>query len=277
MNISNRPHHEDDEGLSDEDDSLNLSSTMHQRQVQQDSMNSFGLASMVPSNSFRPSSQVMRMQQARMDQGYAMSQRDSYLINSGMGNSRYAASMMMQSDSMNMMEAMMDYTIMQTRQPRQYVPGQHNRMSNTMNVPLRMRQLHQNQPRNLIMHENEMNRFPGHIDSRSIDHDVDSLSSASSNNVQSIQPTNFVTQTKRKERAPSTTSFPTKLYKILADPQYKEVVSWLPHGRAWRVLKPKSFEEDVIPKFFRSDRYASFMRQVRRTFLDLSIPQSHRH
>lgn len=68
---------------------------------------------------------------------------------------------------------------------------------------------------------------------------------------------------KKKERAPSSTSFPVKLYKILCDPKYHDVVTWLPHGRAWRVLKPKSFEQDVIPKFFRSDRYASFMRQVR--------------
>ena len=68
---------------------------------------------------------------------------------------------------------------------------------------------------------------------------------------------------KRKERGPSSTSFPVKLYKILADPHYKDHITWLPHGRAWRVLKPKAFEEAVIPKFFRSERYASFMRQVR--------------
>jgi hypothetical protein len=67
---------------------------------------------------------------------------------------------------------------------------------------------------------------------------------------------------KRKERAPSSTSFPSKLYSILANPAYKDYIAWLPHGRAWRVLKPKAFEEFVIPKFFRSDRYASFMRQV---------------
>ena len=73
-------------------------------------------------------------------------------------------------------------------------------------------------------------------------------------------------QTKRKGRAPSSSSFPTKLYKILCDPTYSEYVAWLPHGRAWRILKPKAFEEDVIPKFFRSDRYASFMRQVRNYF-----------
>lgn len=80
-------------------------------------------------------------------------------------------------------------------------------------------------------------------------------------NTDTIQ--SFQQSVKRKERAPSSTSFPTKLYKIMADPQYESYIAWLPHGRAWRVLKPKGLEEDVIPKFFRSDRYASFMRQVR--------------
>jgi len=75
-------------------------------------------------------------------------------------------------------------------------------------------------------------------------------------------PTPDGTPGKRKERAPSSTSFPVKLYKILNDPKYREYIAWLPHGRAWRILKPKSFEEDVIPKHFRSERYASFMRQV---------------
>ena len=45
--------------------------------------------------------------------------------------------------------------------------------------------------------------------------------------------------------------------------EFQEYVTWLPHGRAWRVLKPKQFEEICIPKFFRSTKYASFMRQVR--------------
>jgi hypothetical protein len=56
--------------------------------------------------------------------------------------------------------------------------------------------------------------------------------------------------------------FPVKLHYILSHPDYQQYVTWLPHGRAWRILKPKWFEETVIPKFFRSDKYASFMRQV---------------
>lgn len=36
----------------------------------------------------------------------------------------------------------------------------------------------------------------------------------------------------------------------------------LPHGRSWRINNPKSFEERVIPVFFRHGRYTSFARQV---------------
>lgn len=57
-------------------------------------------------------------------------------------------------------------------------------------------------------------------------------------------------------------SFPVKLHRILSNEEFKDVISWLPHGRSWRVLKPKAFEEKVIPLYFRHAKYASFMRQV---------------
>lgn len=56
--------------------------------------------------------------------------------------------------------------------------------------------------------------------------------------------------------------FPAKLHYILSNPKYQDLIAWLPHGRAWRILKPKAFEKRVIPKLFRSAKYASFMRQV---------------
>jgi hypothetical protein len=56
--------------------------------------------------------------------------------------------------------------------------------------------------------------------------------------------------------------FPVKLHYILSNPKYQDCVAWLPHGRAWRILKAKTFEKKVIPRFFRSAKYASFMRQV---------------
>lgn len=35
-------------------------------------------------------------------------------------------------------------------------------------------------------------------------------------------------------------SFPMKLHKILSNPENAEFITWLPHGRSWRVLKPKA-------------------------------------
>jgi hypothetical protein len=67
----------------------------------------------------------------------------------------------------------------------------------------------------------------------------------------------------RRPRPSGVSSFPMKLHRILSDNNYSDFVAWLPHGRAWRILKQKTFEKEVIPKFFRSARYASFMRQVR--------------
>jgi Heat shock transcription factor len=57
--------------------------------------------------------------------------------------------------------------------------------------------------------------------------------------------------------------FPVKLHRILSNPDFTDIICWLPHGRSWRVLKPKAFEERIIPMYFRHAKYASFMRQVR--------------
>jgi hypothetical protein len=49
---------------------------------------------------------------------------------------------------------------------------------------------------------------------------------------------------------------------ILSNPEYQDIISWLPHGRSWRILQQKAFEERVIPFYFRHGRYSSFARQV---------------
>jgi len=57
-------------------------------------------------------------------------------------------------------------------------------------------------------------------------------------------------------------TFPSKLHAILSNPDFQDVISWLPHGRSWRILQQKAFEERVIPFYFRHGRYSSFARQV---------------
>ena len=49
---------------------------------------------------------------------------------------------------------------------------------------------------------------------------------------------------------------------ILSNPDFEDIISWLPHGRSWRILQQKAFEERVIPLYFRHGRYSSFARQV---------------
>jgi hypothetical protein len=57
-------------------------------------------------------------------------------------------------------------------------------------------------------------------------------------------------------------AFASRLHEILSNPEYSAYISWLPHGRAWKILDKAEFEKNVIPNYFRHARYASFMRQV---------------
>lgn len=57
-------------------------------------------------------------------------------------------------------------------------------------------------------------------------------------------------------------SFAVKLFRILSQPSYNDIISWLPHGRSWRILQPNLFEKNIIPFYFRHRNLASFMRQV---------------
>jgi HSF-type DNA-binding len=56
--------------------------------------------------------------------------------------------------------------------------------------------------------------------------------------------------------------FPVKLYAILAQKEFHDIISWMPHGRSWKVLKPNVFESLVMPLFFEYSNYHSFNRLV---------------
>ena len=64
---------------------------------------------------------------------------------------------------------------------------------------------------------------------------------------------------------PNKDQFPAKLYEMLEaveDLGLLHTVSWLPHGRAFRVTDPEQFMELVVPKFFKATKYRSFTRQL---------------
>jgi hypothetical protein len=61
--------------------------------------------------------------------------------------------------------------------------------------------------------------------------------------------------------------FPFKLLQLLEDASKEgneHVVSWLPHGKAFKVHKPVDFENKLIKRYFRQTKYRSFVRQVSR-------------
>jgi len=60
-------------------------------------------------------------------------------------------------------------------------------------------------------------------------------------------------------------SFPFKLLQLLEDASLEgneHIVSWLPHGKAFKVHKTTEFENELIGRYFRQTKYRSFVRQV---------------
>lgn len=59
--------------------------------------------------------------------------------------------------------------------------------------------------------------------------------------------------------------FPQKLYHILQNVQvdgYDSIISWLPHGRAFRIHKQHEFEDIILPRYFSMTKKTSFLRQL---------------
>ncbi|KAL3808850.1 hypothetical protein ACHAXA_007029 [Cyclostephanos tholiformis] len=55
----------------------------------------------------------------------------------------------------------------------------------------------------------------------------------------------------------SVPTFPAKMLAILTNPALADVVGWAPHGRSWRILKPREFEIRVLPKYFEHSKFSS--------------------
>ena len=55
---------------------------------------------------------------------------------------------------------------------------------------------------------------------------------------------------------------PVKLEHMLSDSSLSSIVGWMPHGRAWKVFKINEFTDKVLPRYFESSNYNSFIRIV---------------
>ena len=48
----------------------------------------------------------------------------------------------------------------------------------------------------------------------------------------------------------------------IANNGYQDVVSWQPHGKAFRVHHPEVFASEIMPRYFKQTKYKSFQRQL---------------
>lgn len=64
--------------------------------------------------------------------------------------------------------------------------------------------------------------------------------------------------------------FPERLMAILNDSSLADIITWLPHGRSFVIIRPDVFAEQVMPKYFpspdarTSTKYPSFTRKLNR-------------
>jgi hypothetical protein len=65
-----------------------------------------------------------------------------------------------------------------------------------------------------------------------------------------------------KDKNKSNQNFLMKLYQILETPELSNVIEWGENGKFFLVKNITEFTEKVLPRFFKHNNFASFVRQV---------------
>jgi len=60
----------------------------------------------------------------------------------------------------------------------------------------------------------------------------------------------------------SGSNFPAQLHQILSEHQFAHIITWQPHGRAWKILNKQLLMSVVVPKYLRQTKFESFTRQL---------------
>ena len=56
--------------------------------------------------------------------------------------------------------------------------------------------------------------------------------------------------------------FPTFLHEFISDPQNSHIVTWLPHGRSFIILRRDLIELNITKPYFKLTNAKSFIRQL---------------
>jgi HSF-type DNA-binding len=59
-------------------------------------------------------------------------------------------------------------------------------------------------------------------------------------------------------------NFERQLMKVLSQSEYSDIISWLPDGKSFNILKPKAFVAEILPDHFKQAKYSSFTRKLHR-------------
>lgn len=68
------------------------------------------------------------------------------------------------------------------------------------------------------------------------------------------------TKSGRKKAIP----FPVKLMKVLSQKEYNEIITWLPDGKSFTIVRPKAFVTEILITHFKQAKYSSFTRKLHR-------------
>jgi len=55
-----------------------------------------------------------------------------------------------------------------------------------------------------------------------------------------------------------------QLMEILGDKANENIITWLPHGKAFIVYQKEKFANDILPRYFKETKYTSFTRKLNR-------------
>eukprot|EP00580_Thalassiosira_gravida_P016137 CAMPEP_0201672356 /NCGR_PEP_ID=MMETSP0494-20130426/32040_1 /ASSEMBLY_ACC=CAM_ASM_000839 /TAXON_ID=420259 /ORGANISM="Thalassiosira gravida, Strain GMp14c1" /LENGTH=358 /DNA_ID=CAMNT_0048153981 /DNA_START=79 /DNA_END=1155 /DNA_ORIENTATION=- len=57
-------------------------------------------------------------------------------------------------------------------------------------------------------------------------------------------------------------NFPANLQRILSDTNYSHIITWMPHGRTWKILDKELLMSTATPAYFGQSKFESFTRQL---------------
>ena len=52
--------------------------------------------------------------------------------------------------------------------------------------------------------------------------------------------------------------------KVLCQKQFREIITWLPDGKSFTIVRPKAFVNEILPQHFKQAKYSSFTRKLHR-------------